>query len=184
MKKIALLALVICFVKPQAASSQQPQNRPEFCQIYNGNVSRYVSQYDMINHGAATPYRPFISNTRPYKIKNDLAAQPLFYGEGSLIPNSVTASTDPVIAVFELKGKYGNLSIDNTKIVTQVLEYWSTSSSFELLGFCINGTYVPNRDRNLYSIYDKRVIIPQQTINALNEASTGIQADRIGGMIK
>jgi hypothetical protein len=152
-------------------STAYAQSKPGFCQIHAGNLSKYVSQYNMFNHSAPTPYRPFIQNSRPYNVNKELIAKPLYY---------VGISDGTVGAAFQLKGKYGNRIIGNKDVVVQHIKYYPTGSYVQIVGFCINGTFAPVNKVETYTTLD----LPLDTQSALQEASLGVVAERTGSMFK
>jgi len=115
--KIIKSGLIGLFAAITIQFAAQAQSNPQFCQIHSGNVGQYTSQYDIFNHTAQTPYRPFVQNSRVYKVTNDLIAMPLFYAR---IPsNNASIPDNSVGAAFELKGKYGNHVISNKEVAVQ-----------------------------------------------------------------
>ncbi|MBD2300052.1 hypothetical protein [Nostoc sp. FACHB-190] len=154
-------------------SVAQAQSRPQFCQIYDGNLNQYVSGYniDNLNQPTPTPYRPFIHNYQAYKITEQLIAKPLFY----------TALTDGnIVSAFQLKGIYGNLLITDKDVVVQHIKHSPINSYAEVLGLCINGSFVPPQKQEFYNIVD----LPQNTQSALQEAHFGITTEQTGRMFK
>jgi hypothetical protein len=136
----SILLSTVAFITIQ--STAYAQSKPEFCQIHTGNLSKYVSQYNMFDHSAPTPYRPFIQNSRPYNVNKELIAKPLYY---------VGISDGTVGAAFQLKGKYGNRIISNKDVVVQHIKYYPVSYVFQIVGFCINGTFIASQDNKSYS---------------------------------
>lgn len=152
------------------SSKAQAQNRPDFCQIHIGNLSQYASQYDMINHSAPTPYRPFITNTRAYNINKELIAIPLYYFD---------LSNGNVGTAFQLKGKLGNLLIGNKDVVVQYIKYQPLSVTAEVIGVCVNGEFGTLQNQ-VYNLFD----LPFNTQRALREANFGITQEQIGNAFR
>ncbi|MDM9379878.1 hypothetical protein QUB80_04090 [Chlorogloeopsis sp. ULAP01] len=96
-----------------SAVPAQAQSQPLFCQIHEGNLSSYVSEYNIFDKSSRTPLRPFIQNSKTYKIDKNLTAKPLFF---------TTASDGSIVSAFQLKGVIGNLSIGTRDVVTQYIQ--------------------------------------------------------------
>jgi hypothetical protein len=170
MKAVKSIVLgVVTFLTIQ--STAYAQSKPGFCQIHAGNLSKYVSQYNMFDHSAPTPYRPFIQNSRPYNVNKELIAKPLYY---------VGMSDGTIGAAFQLHGKYGNRIISKKDVVVQHIRYYPSSFVFQIAGFCVNGNFIANQDDKVYS--DRQ--LPKDTYHALREASLGVTSEQTGSMFK
>ena len=153
------------FIHPKALA----QSTPQLCQIHNGNVGNYVSQYNVFNNSTPTPYRPFIFNNQTYKVTQNLIATPLFY---------TSLSNNNFIAAFQLKGNYGNFVIDK-QVVTQLIKQNLSQQSVQVLGICVNGVFVPT-PQQVFNFID----LPLKTKQALYEAQFGIIQEQTGNMFK
>ena len=151
-------------------STAQAQSKPQICQIHSGNISQYVSEYNILNNSTPTVYRPF-RNSQPYQINQQLAAQPLFY---------VGLPDGSIDAAFELKGRYGNLLIGNNDVVVQHLRTSPASSFVEIAGLCVNGTFVASQKNQAFDTIN----LPLQTYTALQEAIAGVTAEQISNLLK
>jgi hypothetical protein len=169
--KVIKTALICLFASITIQIPAKAQSSPEFCQIHAGNVSRYVSEYNLFEHYARTPYRSFLTNASVYKVDKQLIAKPLYY---------MTAPDGNVVAAFQFKGKYGDHVIGDKEVVVQLIKYYSLSSAFEIAGFCINGVFAPAPKVVTYSTAD----LPFNTLSALQEASISVSGEQVYRMFK
>ncbi|WP_414589335.1 hypothetical protein [Scytonema sp. PCC 10023] len=161
---ITLLPLLI---QPTAKA----ESRPEFCQIDDGNVTQYVSRYNMFDNSAPTPLRPFLVNSRPYNVTKELAAKPLFY----------TALEDgSIVSAFQLRGVIGNVSIGKKDVVTQYIKHYEIGSYAEIIGHCINGVFVVPPKQEIYQTWK----LPSDTQSTLQEATMGVLGERMGNLFR
>ncbi|BAY80501.1 hypothetical protein NIES25_69890 (plasmid) [Nostoc linckia NIES-25] len=167
----SVLIAIVTSLTVQSLAVAQTQSNPEFCQIHAGNVGQYASQYYIGSNYTPTPYRLFIGHSRAYKLDGELIAQPLYY---------MDAPSDTVAAAFQLKGKYGDRVIGDREITVQIIRYYPMSSTFEIVGFCVNGTFAPNQK---LEAYDTR-ILPFNTLSALQEANIGLTMERTDKLFK
>jgi hypothetical protein len=168
-KSILIFTLTVVCLAIQ--STAQAQSKPEFCKIHDGNLSRYVSQYDIFNLSTPTPYRPLIQNNRSYQIANSLAAKPLFY-TGNSNGNIVTA--------FQLKGVMGKLSIGDKDIVTQLIRHNTMGNYAQVVGYCINGVFITEQKPEAFYLSQ----LPLKTQLALEEAKLGSLQEQVGNAFK
>ncbi len=154
------------FVIIKFAAQMQPQPQPHFCKIHAGNLNQYVSEYNMFNGSAPTPYRPFRINYRAYNVTEELIAKPLFY---------FALSDGNINAAFQLKGELGNNVIKDSDIIVQYIKYYSSKASFEIVGFCVNGTFASVPKPEVYYC----IKLPLKTQLALQEAGSNVCAEQI-----
>jgi hypothetical protein len=171
MKRLSVITLSSFITSLILQSTVLAQSKTDFCQIYNGNLNQYVSQYDIFNHTAATQFRPFLQNYQAYKISNELIAQPLYY---------IGLSDGSIGTAFQLKGKLGNTVISNKDIVVQHINYYPMSSSFRIAGYCVNGAFYPATKEKIRSINE----LPEYTFLALAEARLGLTQEQVGNLFK
>jgi hypothetical protein len=160
---LAGLSIAVIFNSPALA-----QNNPAFCQIHDGNVGRYVSQYDIFSKSSATPYRPFISNSQPYQLDKQLRAQPLYY---------LAFNNSSIIVAFQLSGKIRNSNIGRDKLI-QVFRASLYGDYAQIVGYCVNGKWVS--DSQDISIYE----MPVRTQDAIQEAKLGIIGEQTNDLFR
>lgn len=161
---ITLLPLAI---QPTAKA----ESRPEFCQIHDGNVTQYVSRYNMFDNSAPTPLRPFLVNSRPYNLTKELVAKPLFYA--ALEDGSIASA-------FQLRGVMGNVSIGEKDVVIQYTKHYQIGNHVELIGHCINGVFVTPQKQEVYEIWK----LPSNTQSVLQEATMGVLGEGMGNLFR
>lgn len=147
-------------------SHAQAQTNSSLCQIHIGNLSNYVSEYNMFTQSARTHLRPFIIHHYAYKIEENLSAIPLFY---------TPLSDGSVLSVFQLTGSFGNLSIGSNDIVTQHIKQPSIGGYAEILGHCVNGTFIQMPKQHVTVTHK----LPVNTQSALFEALSGVSNESI-----
>ena len=167
----SILITIVTSLTIQSVVVAQTQSNPEFCQIHAGNVGQYVSQYNLFDNYTPTPYRLFIRHSRVYNVNQELIAKPLYY---------MDAPGDTVVAAFQLKGKYGTQVIDNREIAVQIIRYYPITSTFQIVGFCVNGIFAPTQK---VEAYDTRYL-PLNTYSALQEANYSLVMERTGKLFK
>ncbi|MHC5716401.1 MAG: hypothetical protein ACYTXE_43640 [Nostoc sp.] len=168
----AIKSILICAIASLTIqSTAQAQSKPEFCQIHAGNVNRYVSQSNIFNAPPSTIYRPFIQNNHAYNVTKELVAKPLFY---SALPSG------NIVAAFQLEGKYGNALISDKDVVTQYITMDSLGMYFQILGLCVNGTFLASPKKEVYDFYK----LPRDTQYALDEAKFGILQEQSVNMFR
>lgn len=167
----SVLLSIVTSLTIQSVAVAQTQYNPEFCQIHAGNVGQYVSQYNFVDNYTPTPYRLFVGHSRIYNVNQELIAKPLYY---------MDAPGDNVVAAFQLQGKYGDHVIDGREIAVQIIKYYPMTSSFQIVGFCVNGIFAPAQK---VETYDTRNL-PLSTLSALQEANYGLVMERTGRLFK
>lgn len=165
---VGLFSVLIPFISIPAKAQN---NRPDFCKIHAGNVSQYTSQYNMFSQSANTPFRPFISNSATYNVNKQLIAKPLYY---------VAISDGSVGVAFQLAGRLGNQTIGKKDVVVQHIKHYPVSGYTQVVGYCVNGVFLPNQKTETYRTMD----LPLNTQGALQEAALGIQQEQVGRMFK
>lgn len=171
MKRLSVITLSSFITSVVLQSTALAQSKTDFCQIYNGNLNQYVSQYNIFNSTAPTQFRPFLQNYQAYKISKELIAQPLYY---------MGFSDGSIGTAFQLKGKLGNTVIGNKDIVVQHIHYYPMSSSFRVAGYCINGAFYPKDEEKARRINE----LPKYTFFALTEARLGLAEEQVGNLFK